>query len=324
MIILLVLILVLLVGCAPKPVAIPEPQEQVIVEKPPVEVVEPKINPSDFISSITNKYFNLTPGKIFVYEGKTEDGTERVEVYVTNETKEVMGVKATVVWDRVWLNGELIEDTKDWFAQDKEGNVWYFGEDSKELIDGKIVSTEGSWEAGVDGAQPGIIMKANPKVGDVYRQEYAKGEAEDMAEVLSREETVTVRYGTFTNCLKTKEWNPLEPGDEEHKYYCPQVGGVVLEVGLEDGERVELIDFATGEKKAISEAPVEKLEEGGITEDEAKAIAIKRVPGKVTDVAIEKKFGAPRWVVEIQPDDGEPETDVIINMDTGEVLGLET
>lgn len=328
MILFLVLILVLAVGCAPKPVAIPSeetgPGERSVPEKPAVEEYKPVIEPNNFISVITNKYLNLTPGKIFLYEGKTEDGTERIEVHVTNETREVMGVKTIIIWDRVWLNAELIEDTKDWFAQDKEGNVWYFGEDSKELIDGKIVSTEGSWEAGIGGAQPGIVMKANPQVGDTYRQEYAKGEAEDMAEVLALGETVTVRYGTFTNCLKTKEWNPLEPGDEEHKYYCTEIGEVVLEVGLKDGERVELVDRATGEKKAPVEEPVERFEEGGISEEEAKVIAVRRVPGKVTDVAIEKKLGAPRWVVEIQPDGGGPETDVIIDMDTGEVLGLET
>ena len=186
-------------------------------------VYNPKINPPDFSSQVTNKYFTLTPGKKTVYEADTEDGLERIEVYVTDETKLVQGVETIIVWDRVWLNGELIEDTKDWYAQDKEGNVWYFGEDSKEMIDGKIVSYAGSWESSIDGAKPGIIMKANPLVGETYRQEYYVGEAEDMAKVLALSETVTVPFGTFNNCLKTKDWNPLVAGDEEYKYYCPDL-----------------------------------------------------------------------------------------------------
>ncbi len=116
-----------------------------------------------------------------------------------------MGVNTIVVWDRVWLNDELIEDTKDWYAQDKYGNVWYFGEDSKEYEDGKVVSTEGSWEAGVDNAKPGIIMKANPVIGESYRQEYYKGEAEDMADVVALGVKVKVKYGSFSDCLQTRD-----------------------------------------------------------------------------------------------------------------------
>jgi len=258
-----------------------------------------------------------------VYEAKTKEGTERVEVYVTNETKTVMGIATVVVWDRVWLNGELIEDTKDWFAQDKEGNVWYFGEDSKEMINGQVSSTKGSWEAGVNGAQPGIIMKANPKVGDSYRQEYYKGEAEDMAEVVALGAAISVPYGTFTDCLQTKEWNPLEQGGEEYKYYCPKVGNVVLEAGLEDQEKVQLITVTDEQAPVKTETPVVELKKA-ITEDEAKQIAVKEVPGRVTDSGVEKKFRKSTWVIEIQPDGGGPETDVIIDMDTGEVLDTET
>ena len=180
------------------------------------EIYDPKIDPSDFTSRITNKYFSLTPRKKMIYEADTEDGLERTEVYVTSEKKIVQGVETVVVWDRVWLDGELIEDTKDWYAQDLEGNVWYLGEDSKELLDRKIVSYAGSWEAGINGAKPGIIMKANPKVGDSYRQEYYKGEAEDMAAVLALKESVVVPYGTLNNCLLTLETTPLEPDVKEH------------------------------------------------------------------------------------------------------------
>ena len=209
------------------------------------EPYDPVINPADFVAQIDNQYLPLTPGTTFVYEGETEDGKERIEVSVTHETKEILGVTCIVVRDRVWVDGELAEDTLDWFAQDKDGNVWYFGEDSKEYEDGKVVSTEGSWEAGVDGAKPGIIMKANPQVGDAYRQEYYEDEAEDMAEVLSLNESVSVAYGSFENCLKTQEWTPLEPDIVENKYYAPGVG-VILELAVEgESERVELVEVGT-------------------------------------------------------------------------------
>jgi len=209
------------------------------------EPYDPMINPADFVAQIDNQYLPLKPGTTLIYEGETEDGNERIEVNVTDETKEILGVICIVVRDRVWVDGEMAEDTFDWFAQDKDGNVWYFGEDSMEYEGGKIVSTEGSWESGVDGAKPGIIMKANPQVGDAYRQEYYEDEAEDMAEVLSLNESVSVPYGDFDNCLKTQEWTPLEPDVVENKYYAPNVG-VVLEVAVEgDSERVELVEVKT-------------------------------------------------------------------------------
>ncbi len=288
------------------------------------EEYDPEIDPAAFTSDVTNKYFALPPGKKMVYNGETEEGTETIEVYVLNETRMVMGVETIVVWDRVWLEGELIEDTKDWYAQDSKGDVWYFGEESFELLDGKVVSTEGSWESGVDGAKPGIIMKAEPAVGDSYRQEYYEGEAEDMGEVLALGESVSVPSGDYTGCVKTLDWTPLEPGVEEHKYYCPEVSGVVLEVALEDEERVELISVAYGAEpspSAVEEEPEELQKD--ITEEEAKQIALAEVPGKVTGVEIEKKYGKLSYVVEVDAEDG-PETDIIIDIETGEILGIET
>jgi len=207
------------------------------------KVYDPKINPADFISGVNNKYFTLIPGRTLIYEGETENGKERIEVETLNETKIVMGVECMIVWDRVFLNGELIEDTLDWFAQDKDGNVWYFGEDSKEIKDGGIVSNTGSWESGIDEAKPGIIMLANPKIGDHYRQEYYKGQAEDMGEVIAINERAEVSYGVFEDCLKTRDWTPLEEKTDEHKYYSPEIGGAVSEVGIHSGERVELVDI---------------------------------------------------------------------------------
>ncbi len=195
----------------------------------------PHIDPADFTTTIDNEYFPLKPGTTFVYEGGAEHG----EMTVTSDTKKVMGVECVVVDDRAWEGGKLVERTYDWYAQDKEGNVWYFGEDTKEYDNGKVVSTKGSWEAGVDGAKPGIIMKSDPKVGETYRQEYYPGEAMDMAKVLSLNESVTVPYGSFDHVLKTKEWTPLEPGLVEHKYYAAGVGQVY-------GGGLELVDVKTG------------------------------------------------------------------------------
>jgi len=202
----------------------------------------PIINPSNFVSIINNPYYTLTPGTSYTYQSETKDGIEKNILVVTNKTKQIMEVTTIEVWDRVWLNDQLIEETYDWYAQDKEGNVWYFGEDAKEYANGVVVSTEGSWEAGVDGAKPGIIMKANPKIGDSYRQEYYKGEAEDMADVVSLGETVTVPFGTFKNCLKTRDWSKIDPTLNEYKYYSTDVAGVVLEVIVDSGERVELVN----------------------------------------------------------------------------------
>src|SRR5918911_539268 len=157
----------------------------------------PNINPSHFTTKIDNKYFPLKPGTTFVYQGNSGGKQERDVMSVTHSTKQIMGVKCVVVDDRVWAGGRLTEKTFDYYAQDKKGTVWYFGEDTKEYKNGKMVSTKGSWEAGVDGAKPGIMMQANPKMGESYRQEYYPGEAEDMAKVISLNESVRVPYGSF-------------------------------------------------------------------------------------------------------------------------------
>ena len=195
----------------------------------------PHINPAQFTTKIDNEYFPMKPGTVFLYKG----GTERDRMTVTHDTKMVMGVECVVVDDRAWEGGQLVEKTYDWFAQDKEGSVWYFGEDTKEYENGKVVSTKGSWEAGVDGAKPGIIMQAEPEVGQSYRQEYYPGEAMDMARVLSLDASVTVPYGSFDHVLETREWTPLEPSYDEHKYYARGVGQVY-------GGGLELVDVKTG------------------------------------------------------------------------------
>jgi hypothetical protein len=149
-----------------------------------------------------------------------------------------------VVRDTVTVNGQVIEDTYDWYAQDSEGNVWYFGEDSKTYENGVVTSTEGSWEAGVDGALPGIVMKASPQIGETYRQEYYPGVAEDMADVASITESVKVPYGDFEYVLKTRDYSPLNPDVIEYKYYASGVG-FILETNADGGGRIELIEIRT-------------------------------------------------------------------------------
>jgi hypothetical protein len=232
---------------------------QEICEELGQEPYDPQPDPADFVdpddidSETANPYLPLIPGTVWIYEGETEDGTETITVTVTDDTKEIEYPAESgqificrVVRDVVELEGEAIEDTDDWFAQDMEGNVWYFGEISLEFEDGELVGLEGSWKAGEDGAKPGIVMGADPEVGDFYRQEFLLGEAEDMGEVVSRgDESVTVPAGTYDDdVLKTRDWTPIEPDAVEFKYYAPGVG-MVLEVNPESGERVELINNTT-------------------------------------------------------------------------------
>lgn len=193
----------------------------------------------------SNQFFPLTPGYRYAYVTETPEGRETNDVVVTHNTKTILGVKTTVIHDQVFLEGSLTEDTFDWYAQDKDGNVWYFGEDTKTYEDGVLVTTAGSWEAGKNGAQAGIIMLANPKIGDQYYQEFAPGVVADQGKVLSLKEDVTVPYGSFTNCLKTADWTPIEPGNRAFKYYAEGIG-VVLEIGHSGGgERSELTGFST-------------------------------------------------------------------------------
>lgn len=204
----------------------------------------PEIDPANFVAGIDNPLLPYIPGTIWTYEAETEDGMETIIVAVTGATREILGVTCTVVHDMVYLDGELVEDTFDWYAQDLAGSVWYFGELSYELEDGVIVNLEGSWEAGVDGASPGIVMPGTPMVGFVYRQEFLLGEAEDMGEVVSLDEEVSVPYGDFTGALMTYDFAPVEPDVLEAKFYVPGIG-LVLEVDQETGERAELVDLVT-------------------------------------------------------------------------------
>ena len=182
-------------------------------------------------------------GSRWVYEGEADGQPERVEIVVTDQRRTVMGIAATVVRDSVYVDEELVEDTYDWFAQDRAGNVWYLGEDSREIEDGEVVSTEGSWEAGVDGALPGIVMPAEPSVGDAFRQEFYAGEAEDMFEILAVGGSVEVAAGSFEEVVTTQDWTPLEPEVIEQKQYAPGIGKLREEKTAGGDDVSELVEF---------------------------------------------------------------------------------
>jgi hypothetical protein len=202
------------------------------------------LDPADFTVDITNRYWPMEPGDRWVSTETDGEGEAlRVEVTVEDRTHTVAsGIEARVVHDLVTRDGATVEDTVDWYAQDADGNVWYLGEETAEYENGKVVSTEGSWEAGVDGAQPGIAVPADPRPGTTYRQEYLAGEAEDQGEVLSTSEQVEVPTGRYTDALMTRDTTALEPDVAELKFYVPGIGPV-LTLSISGGAgREELVE----------------------------------------------------------------------------------
>jgi Prokaryotic membrane lipoprotein lipid attachment site len=199
----------------------------------------PKIVPSSFTTRVTNTYFPLVPGTTFVFTGAKDSSPVRNEVTVTKETKRILGVRCVVVRDIVTTAGSLSEKTTDWYAQDKAGNVWYFGEDTKEYVNGAVSSTAGTWMGGVNGAIPGIVMPASPKAGDAYRQEYRPGQAEDVAKILRTNGTFRVGSKTYRNVIVTHDLDPLNRFKNEHKRYAPGVGFVGVD-GMVNGHHETL------------------------------------------------------------------------------------
>lgn len=301
------------------------------------------INPDDFTTQITNPYFPMSVGKKMVYEAVTEEGIERIEIFIPGWTKTIMGVETLVFWDRVFVDGELVEDTRDYVAQDKEGNVWYFGENVDNYVAGKLLHHHGAWIGGLYGAEPGIWMPANPEVGMEYKQEYYEGEAEDMARIDGIGFEVKVPAGSYSDCVQIFEWTPLEDATA-YKYHCNGIGTVLEE---EEDEQVKLLEV--DEKGAYCVKLPERYAAEGVepgstsicnsyqvtevseeieelviemNEQRAREIALEAVPGIVTDVEIEQKFGKIAYVVEVDAYNGD-ETDVIIDMETGDILGIE-
>jgi hypothetical protein len=203
--------------------------------------------PSQFVRTVDNPWFPLIPGSSYRYRG-SKDGKPAVDVMrVTRRAKTILGIRATVVADRLYLAGKLEERTSDWYAQDRAGNVWYLGEATAELDrHGRVKTTEGSWESGVDGALPGIFMPAHPRVGQSGRQEFLKGQAEDHFRVVDLRASVSVPFVTTSRALQTREWTPLEPGVLDSKYYVRGIGTVLEQTVRGGSELSRLVSFHRG------------------------------------------------------------------------------
>jgi hypothetical protein len=211
-----------------------------------------RLDPQQLSSHIDNPYWPMRPGTRWTYRETDEEGTvQQVVVVVTHQTTRIAnGVTARVVRDTVTEDGEIVEDTRDFYAQDGQGNVWYLGEQTAEFEDGRVATREGSFEAGVDGALPGVVMPAAPRAGMHYRQEYYPGQAEDRGAVLSTDEMAEVPHGLFRDALLTKETNPLEPDVLEYKLYARGVGPV-LALGVSGGAgREELVSVDRAPRSA--------------------------------------------------------------------------
>jgi hypothetical protein len=220
-------------GAAECPVDLPQGGESVTLD------------PADFVSVIDNPYWPMVPGTRWVYrESDAEGAVQTVTVTVTSRTRDISGVAATVVHDKVTGRDGLVENTFDWYAQDVCGNVWYLGENTKEFEDGEVVTTAGSWEHGVDGAFAGVVVPGDPQVGLTFRQEYYAGEAEDAGAILSLGEQAQVPAGHFRDVMVTKDFTPLHPRILEFKFYAPGVGPVLAMTISGGSDREDLIAFA--------------------------------------------------------------------------------
>jgi hypothetical protein len=205
------------------------------------------LSPSDFVARVDNPWFPLEPGSVYRYTG-VKDRMRMVDVVkVTAGTKPILGVRTTVIHDVVRVNGRPEEETYDYYAQDRHGNVWYFGEATKSFNSrGKTVSTEGSFQAGVDGERAGVLVPGHPRVGQVGRQEFSKGEAEDHFRVLDLNARISVPFVTSAHALRTREWTPLEPAVVDNKYYVRGVG-LVGEISVKGPvEELRLVSFKKG------------------------------------------------------------------------------
>jgi hypothetical protein len=207
----------------------------------------PTIDPANFVATIDNRYFPLLPGTGFHYRGVAENGKtpQTDDMVVTDKTKKILGVSCTVVRDTVSSRGKAVEHTFDWYAQDRQGNVWYMGEDTRELQHGKFVKADDSWEAGVDGAKAGIIMPGDPQQGDAYRQEYYPHYALDQARVLGPGGSIKVPYGSYGDTLLTVESAPkLDPGVAERKWYVAGVGDIKEHTVRGNHEEIVLVGIS--------------------------------------------------------------------------------
>jgi hypothetical protein len=229
----------------PSSAAITTPQIQLTKTQPSGGPYHPEIVPANFTSNVTNRYWPVKPGGTWTFDGTKDGVPEHVVLVVTHTPRTVYGVKCVEIVDTVTINGSLEEKTVDWYAQNKKtGAVWYFGENSKDYKNGAVSSTQGTWESGVDGALPGMIVEGTPKPGPTYRQEYRPGVAEDMAKVMTATATESVPAGTFHTVVETYDTDPLNPDKKELKFYAPGVGLIhAVRIGGQHHEEIKLVSY---------------------------------------------------------------------------------
>ena len=295
------------------------------------ESYSPSINPQNFtVGAITTKYFSMSAGKHLIYNTTTEEGTKRIEVLVPGWTKEIMGVTTLVVWNRIYVNDELVEDTRDYLAQDHSGNIWYFGEDVDNYENDIINNHDGAWIAGADGAQPGILIPSQPIVGQEFRQEYYTGKAEDIGRVEWVGVAVDVPAGYFNDCVQLHEWNPLDDSARD-TYYCNDASAIALEI--EEDERVELVYIsftgaldiplpaayeAQGVQDVTTLQETSTLQEELTTPEEAIAIALATVNGDFVDIETRLENNVATYIVSV--DTGSSIQEVIVDANSGEII----
>jgi hypothetical protein len=218
-------------------------------DAPASPIPSPAFDPADFRATVDNPWFPLVPGTTLTYKGSSDGGPSTDVFEVTHDTAVIAGVPVTVVHDSVYEAGKKVEETTDWYTQDRDGNVWYFGEDTRTFdANGNVESTEGSWRAGVDGAQPGIFMPAEPAIGQSFQQEFYTGHAEDwfVIRLMGQGKPMKVPYGSYPDALVTAEWTPLEPEVLSEKVYAKGVG-LISESDVKGGkDRFELVSVETG------------------------------------------------------------------------------
>ena len=208
------------------------------------ENYNPSVSPSNFTTEINNIFFSIKPGQKTVFEAKTPNGTEKIVITIEKNTKNVAGFETLIYHDQVYIDNVLKEDTRDYLAQHKKtGDVWYFGEEVDNYENGTLKDHHGTFLHGTDGAEAGIWIKANQNVGDSYRQEYYKGQAEDMQNVVAIDQTVKTAKATYTGCVKLYAWTPLDKQSQEFKYNCPEINGEVLIENQIEGKRTELVSI---------------------------------------------------------------------------------
>lgn len=234
---------------------------------PPNGAYDPKIDPLQFTTEITNPYVSLPVGKETIYVSKTEEGIERLEILIPGWTYTIMGVETLAYWNRLYVDDVLSEDTRDYLAQNKQtGDVWYFGEHVDNYEDGKLENHDGTWFAGQGTAKPGIWMIAGPKVGDEFVHEFKGRNDYNITRIVGVHESVTVPAGTYTDCVKTFA-SAVPEGSTAHYYFCKDIADIALEVDLKGPETpadvcIELVEVDENGARGMTEVPAAYAREG--------------------------------------------------------------